>query len=311
MTAFLVNWAAATPAFAVPFLFAALGLILSERAGVLFLGVEGFMLIGALAGAATILTLGPYPIVALVVSMLASSLVAILFAGLVVGLRVNQVLAGLAMVFFAGGLTALLGATFGWTNVAFSGLPKLSFGPLSDLPVVGRILFRQDLVVYLAIPAVIAVQYLLTRTMFGLKLRAVGENPQAADSAGVAVQGIRFAAVLMAAALIGLAGGYLSVGTSKIFVDGMSAGRGWIAIALVIFARWQPWRALGGALLFGGIEALVPRISAVGIQVPQYFMLMTPYLITLAVMVWIAVKKHGAFGTPAALGVPHVREERR
>jgi simple sugar transport system permease protein len=139
----------------------------------------------------------------------------------------------------------------------------------------------------------------------------VGENPEAADSAGVNVSLYRTGAIMAGAALVGLAGGYLSVAVAKIWVDGMAGGRGWIAIALVIFARWHPWRALLGAVIFGSIEALIPRVAAIGIQVPQYFMLMTPYVATLLVMIWAAMRGNVRLDEPGALGRPHVREERR
>jgi simple sugar transport system permease protein len=147
--------------------------------------------------------------------------------------------------------------------------------------------------------------------MFGLRLKAVGENPEAADAAGLNVALYRIAAIVIGSALVGLAGAYLSVAVAKIWVDGMSGGRGWIAVALVIFAGWSPLRALAGAILFGCIEAAIPRIAAMGIGVPQYFVLMTPYLATLAVMVWTSWRGSARGRQPAALGIPHVREERR
>lgn len=165
--------------------------------------------------------------------------------------------------------------------------------------------------VFLAIPIFFLVNYGLTRTMLGLRLRAVGENPEAADAAGINVSLYRVGAVIAGSALMGLAGGYLSVVDVKLWIPDITGGRGWIAVALVIFARWQPWRALFGALLFGCIEALIPRIAAAGIQIPQYFLLMTPYLATIAVMIWAGWSKFGRSNEPAALGRPHVREERR
>ncbi len=311
MLHFLVNWLASTPSFAAPYALAALGLIISERAGVLSLGAEGFLLVGALAGVAADLEPGGYPAAALVVAMLAAAVVSLLFALLVVLLRVNQVIAGLAIVFFCQGLTSLVGTLGGWTNRAIAGLHEVAIWPLSDIPVAGRILFTQDLVVFATVPIFFLVSHILSRSMLGLRLRSVGENPDAADATGVSVSLYRFGAVVAGSALIGLAGGYLSVGDVKIWIPDMAGGRGWIAIALVIFARWQPWRALFGALLFGCIEALIPRIAAAGIQVPQYFVLMTPYLATIAVMVWVGLTKFGGLNEPAALGQPHVREERR
>jgi len=181
---------------------------------------------------------------------------------------------------------------------------------LSELPVVGRILFTHDLVVYLTIPIFVLVSWFLNRTNTGLRLRSIGESPEAADAAGLNIYLYRLAAVVGGSALVGLAGGYLSVVSAKIWIAGMTGGRGWIAVALVIFARWHPWRALLGALIFGGIEALIPHIAAAGIRVPQYFMLMSPYLATLAVMVWQEMRGRVSSDEPAALGQPYVREER-
>ena len=307
---FLVNWISNVPGFAVPFALASLGLILTEKSGVLSLGAEGFMLMGAMAGVGAVILTGQ-PELALLVAALAAAVVSMIFAVLVVTLRVNQVIAGLAMVFLCQGLTSLIATLEGWTSRAIIGLAKLPIPGLADIPVLGRIVFQQDIIVYLTIPIFLAVQWFLTRTESGLKLRAVGENPEAADSAGINVSLYRTAAIAAGAALVGLAGGYLSVAVAKIWVDGMAGGRGWIAIALVIFARWHPWRALFGAVLFGSIEALIPRVAAVGIQVPQYFMLMTPYIATLLVMIWAAVRGNVRLDEPGALGRPHVREERR
>ena len=305
----LSNWLTNLPDFALPFALAALGLILCERAGVLALGAEGLMLVGALVGVGTQLALGSAWL-ALPAAMAAAALVSVLFAVMVVWLRVNQVIAGLALVFFCQGLTGLLGTLLNWTNQPVAGLPALPLGPLATLPLVGG-LFRQNLLVYLSPLLFLAVAWGLHRSLTGLRLRAVGENPQAADAAGIAVQRYRFLAVLAGSALIGLAGAYIAVISTKLWIAGMTGGRGWIAVALVIFARWSPWRALGGALLFGGIEALVPQLAAAGIALPQYLMLSTPYVATLAVMVWVALKLQGRDDTPGALGEPWLREERR
>jgi simple sugar transport system permease protein len=303
------HWLGNLPDFAVPFALAALGLIVTERAGVLSLGAEGLMLVGALAGIGTQLAVGT-PGIALLASMGAAALVSALFAAMVVWLRIHQVIAGLALVFFCQGLTSLLGTLWGWTNQPVTGLDAVPLGPLSDLPVVGRLL-TQNAVAWLVLPLFAAVAWYLERTAGGLRLRAVGENPQAADAAGIPVGATRFLAVLAGAALVGLAGGYIAVLGTKLWIPGMTGGRGWIAIGLVIFARWSPWRALAGALLFGGIEALIPQLAAAGVALPQYFVLMTPYAVTLGVMVWIALARRGAYGGPGALGEPFVREERR
>lgn len=312
MTDFFINWVANIPGFAAPFALAALGLIVSEKSGVLTLGAEGYMLVGALSGVGAILLLGGYPIAALLIAAAVTSLFSLIFAVMTVTLRVNQVIASLAIIFLGQGLTSLIATRAGWLNVPIAGLGKLNVPGLSDLPVVGPILFQQDLVCYLLVPIFVGVVYVLNRTVIGLKLRAVGDGPDAADAAGVSVNLVRYGAVMAGAALVGLAGAYLSIGIAKLWVDGMSGGRGLIAIALVIFARWHPWRALAGAVLFGGIEALIPRVAAIGLQVPQYFVMMTPYLATLAVMVWASTRgrERAAFAMPQALGQPHTREER-
>jgi simple sugar transport system permease protein len=301
---FLINWLANAPVTAVPYALAALGLIVAERSGVLNLTAEGLMLIGALAGAGSSLLFVGHPAVALLAAMVAASVVSLLFAVLVV------VLAGLSVVFFCQGLTGLIGTLANWQNKQLSGLAPLKIWPLSEIPVIGRIFFMQDPVVYLTILIFIAVNFLLFRTMLGLRIRAVGENPAAADAAGVSVALHRILAIVAGSSLIGLAGGYISVVSVKLWVTGMTGGRGWIAVALVVFARWAPWPALAGALLFGCIEALIPHIAAAGIRVPQYLMLMLPYLATIAVMIWVGAKNRRGSQEPGALGQPHVREER-
>lgn len=305
----VLNWLASTPDFAVPYALAALGLIISERAGVLSLGAEGLMLVGALAGIGAQIAMGQ-PAVSLVLAMLAASAVSLLFAVMVIWLRVNQVIAGLALVFFCQGLTALVGSLAEWTNHATGGIGAMALWPLSLMSGAGR-LFEQNAMVWLTLPIFLAVAWFLSRTSAGLRLRAVGENPQAADAAGIRVTLWRLAAVLAGSALVGLAGAYISVVSTKLWIAGMTGGRGWIAVGLVIFARWSPWKALVGALLFGCIEALIPQLAAAGVQLPQYFVMMTPYAVTLGVMVWVALSRRGADEEPGALGQPYVREERR
>lgn len=307
---FLVFWLSSVPGLAAPFAVGVLGMIICERSGVLNLGAEGFVLLGAMSGAGLLISHGNYPLSALVVAGVCSALLGILFALLVVILRVNQVVAGLVIVFLAQGLTSLLSRNMGWSNKPFPGLGKLDLGPLSDLPLAGAIVFGQDIVVYAIILIYAAAFHLINRTNVGLRLRAVGENPEAVDAAGGNVTLMRFAAVVIGAFFLGIAGGYLTVVVSKVWVDGISGGRGWIIIALVIFARWRLWRAMVGAVLFGCIEALVPRLAATGVQLPQYFVLMLPYVVTLAVMVWSNLSKGGRPGAPLVLGRPYLREER-
>ena len=305
----IANWLGNAPDFAVPFALAALGLILTERAGVLALGAEGLMLVGALAGIGAQLSFHT-PMLSLLLAMAAASLVSLLFAGMVLALRINQVIAGLVLVFFCQGLTGLLGTLLEWTNHPVTGLAALNLWPLSQLPLVGK-LFVQNPVVYLTPLLFVLVVRFLNRSESGLRLRAVGENPQAADAAGIPVLGYRLAAILAGAALIGLAGGYISVLSTKMWIADMTGGRGWIAVSLVIFARWSPWRALAGAVLFGCIEALIPQLAATGVRLPQYFVLMLPYAVTLGVMIWVALGKQASSAQPGALGEPFIREERR
>jgi simple sugar transport system permease protein len=304
------HWISSIPDFAVPYALAALGLILTERAGVLSLGAEGLMLVGALVAIGMQLTFGA-TLVSLILSMLAASLVSVLFAIMVVWLRVHQVIAGLVLVFFCQGLSSLLGTLLGWTSVPVTAQGPVALWPLSELPLVGG-LFVQNPVALLTPLIFLAVVWFLQRSGTGLKWRAVGENPQAADAAGIPVSTYRFVAVLAGAALVGLAGAYISLLSTKLWIAGMTGGRGWIAVGLVIFARWSPWKALAGAVLFGCVEALIPQLAAAGIRLPQYFVLMTPYAITLGVMVWVALgRRAGADAQPGALGEPYVREERR
>jgi len=307
MAEFFTVWIAATPASATPYILAALGLIIQERSGVLTLGAEGLMLLGAVCGIGFSLSIVQDPYLALAAAMASASAMSILFAMMVVYLRINQVIAGLAIVFLCQGLSSLLGTVFGWSSRAILG--PASFEILSGIPFVSQIL-NQDPIVYLSVALSVGLYMFLNRTLAGLKLRAVGESPETADSAGFNVTRIRLCAIVVGSALIGLAGAYLSVFSSKIFVDGMTGGRGWIAIALVIFARWNPLWALIGAFLFGGIEAAIPQIAAAGVQVPQYIILMAPYAATLAVMIWIAVQGKLGDSEPGALGKPYVREAR-
>jgi simple sugar transport system permease protein len=308
---FLTNWFADTPGTAVPYALGALGLIICERSGVLNLTAEGLMLIGALAGIGAYVTMGGHPGIALVVAMASASVVSLLFAGLVVGLRVNQVIAGLSIVFFCQGLTGLLGTITHWQNQRIDGLHPLVIWPFSEIPVIGKIFFMQDAVVYVTVPIFFIVNWWLFSTMMGLRIRSVGENPAAADAAGISVSLHRTLAIVIGSSLLGLAGAYISVVSVKLWVTGMTGGRGWIAVALVVFARWKPWPALGGALLFGCIEAVIPHIAAAGIRVPQYLVMMTPYLATIAVMIWVGATQNLGTSEPGALGQPHVREERR
>lgn len=303
---FVVAWLAATPGHATPLLLVALGLILNERAGVLNLGAEGMMLCGALAGAMIGLETGSAWL-GLAAAMAGGAALAAIFAIAVVVFRTEQVVTGLIMVALGAGLTGVIGR--GATSQTLPALAKVELGNLSQLPVVGPILFGQDAMVYVSLALTFALGAWLARSRAGLRLRAVGEDPAAADAMGIDVQVQRLLAVIGGGALCGLGGGYLALVSSQVWVEGMTQGRGWIAVGLVIFARWRPGLALVGAMLFGAIEAIIPRVQAVGGDVPVYLMTMLPYLATLFVLV-VAAMRRRRDDEPAALGRVYLRQDR-
>lgn len=303
---FVTHWLAACPVYATPLLLAILGLLISERAGVMNLGAEGVMTVGAMAGVATALESGS-AWAGLLAACAAGALLCVVYAVAVVGLRTNQVVSGLALVAMGTGIAGVLGTPYAQRPV--TGLAAIAGGALAHVPLVGPMLFAQDPIVYLALALALAVGPLLFRHRIGLNLRAVGHNPAAADAAGVSVGVYRFAAVVAGGALLGLAGGYLSVVSSRVWVEGMVGGRGWIAVALVIFARWMPGRAIVGAFIFGGLDALIPRVQATGAAVPIYLLFMLPYVVTLVALVAAALRP-GRLDTPANLGKAYVREDR-
>ncbi len=307
MSEFLIHWLAATPSYAAPLLLACLGLIINERAGVLNLGAEGIMACGALAGALVSLT-WQAPVLGLLGAIVAGAAMAAVFGLATVYLRTNQVVTGLIVVALGAGLTGLLGRHH--ISKPLVGFDRLDWGGLSALPGIGPVLFGQNLLTYLALAVTFLVWAGLFRSLVGLRLRAVGEDPATADSAGVNVLVTRFLAVVVGGGFLGAAGGYLSLASSQIWVEGMIAGRGWIAIGLVIFARWRPGLALAGALLFGAIEALIPRVQATGADVPVYLMMMLPYLATLGILVLASLRGDRASNEPANLGQAYTRQDR-
>ena len=308
MSGFLLGWAAAIPAYATPLLLAALGLLLSERAGVLNLSPEGVMAIGAVTGAAVVLN-GVDPSLGIVAGIAAGAALSLVFAVVVVVFRADQTLAGLTTVAVGIGLAGVLGRPY--VQQPFEGIERFGAGAAPATSAVGRFLHQQDPLIPLALCLVVAVWWFLERTQAGLRLRAVGEDPGAADLAGVDVQLTRIAAVVTAGALCGLSGAYLSVAASHVWVEGMIAGRGWIAVALVIFARWDPRRALLGAIVFGSAEALGPRLQAIGAPIPTYLMMMLPYALTLAVLVLSSLVGRRESAEPAALGSVYLRQDKQ
>ncbi len=308
MDTFILNWLISVPLFAAPLLIACLGVIVTARAGVLNLGVEGIMALSAAAGVVSVLQGGSLWW-ALAVAVLCGMLLSAVFGIATVVFKTDQVLSGLIIVAMGEGLSGVLGR--GFTHRPITGFESVDFGFLHDLPWVGPIVFGQDILVYVTVLLVALTGYGVHKTFTGLRLRAVGENPSTADTAGVNVTIYRLGAVIIGGALCGFAGAYLSLSAGQVWVEHMVAGRGWIAIALAIFARWMPWRAVVGALIFGGTEAIIPRIQATGADVPVYFLMMLPYLLTLAVLIIPAITSRGSQDdTPAALLTNYLREDR-
>jgi ABC-type uncharacterized transport system permease subunit len=283
-----------------PLLLAALGELVAERSGVLNLGVEGMMAVGAVCGFATA-NLAGEPLVGVVAAILAGMAMAFLFAVLTLVFVANQVASGLALTLFGLGLSALIGDAF--VGIPGLGMPKLYIPGLSDLPLVGRILFGQDILTYLAWMLAAAVWYFLFRTRAGLVLRAVGDSHLSAHALGYPVIRVRLLAVLFGGACAGLAGGYLSLVYTPQWTPNMTAGRGWIALALVVFAAWLPARLIAGALLFGAVSYLALYLQGVGVGIPSQFLSMLPYLTTILVLVVISRNRTLLrVNTPACLG---------
>ncbi len=292
-----------------PILYATLGEILTEKAGVLNLGLEGLMLLGAFSGfSATMVTGNPW--VGLAAAVCVGMAVSALHAFLCVTMGANQVVSGLAITMFGTGMSALLGKAY--VGETIRGLGILPVPLLAKVPLLGPVLFNHDPLVYLSYVLVGLTCWFISSTRWGLTLRAVGENPRAVDAAGLSVARLRYAYTMVGGGLAALGGAYLSVVYTQMWVEMMTAGRGWIAVALVIFGIWNPLRAAFGSYLFGGVGALQLRIQAAGTTVPAPLLLMLPYILTIVVLVGISVRKGKGIllGAPASLGQPFHREER-
>ena len=287
-------------ASAVPILLAALGETVVERSGVLNLGVEGMMIIGALGGFVTAVATGS-PVLGFIGGAVAGAVLSLIFALLTQVFLSNQVATGLALTLFGLGLSALLGQ--GLQGIKPPATGKVPFGPLADLPVVGPIVFGHDWVVYLSLVLVAAVWRFLGRARGGLILRAVGENPEAAHALGYPVIRVRVLALAFGGALAGLGGAYLSLVRVPQWTEGMTAGAGWIALAIVVFASWRAERVLLGAYLFGGITVLQLRLQAAGVPIPVQLLSMAPYVLTIVVLVAMSGRRgRAALNAPAGLG---------
>jgi simple sugar transport system permease protein len=287
---------------ATPLLLAATGELLTEKSGVLNLGVEGMMLVGAVIGFGVTLGTGS-AVLGIVGAAGAGALLALVFGLLTLTLLANQVATGLALTIFGVGFSALIGARY--VGQPLPPLPKLHIPGISEIPVLGPIVFGQDALVYFSFVALFGVSWFLYRSHAGLVLRAVGDSHDAAHAIGYKVTGIRYLAVAFGGAMCGIAGSYMSLAYTPMWAENMTSGRGWIALALVVFATWRPMRLLLGAYLFGGITILQLHIQGFGVAIPSQFVSMLPYLATIAVLVAISSNRTRVrLNTPACLGQP-------
>ncbi|MBX9876031.1 MAG: ABC transporter permease [Beijerinckiaceae bacterium] len=301
-TAILVSILMTLVAASTPILLAALGELVTEKAGVLNLGVEGMMLCGAVAGFAVAFSTGS-TMLGLLAAMMAGLATAMVFAVLTLSLTANQVATGLALTIFGIGASSLIGA--GFVGRTITRLGPVFPAALSEHPWL-RAVFGHDIVVYLSLALVIGVSLFLRRTRPGLSLRAVGENDASAHAIGYPVIAIRYAAIAFGGALAGLGGAYFSLALTPMWADGLTAGRGWIALALVVFAAWRPGRLLLGAYLFGAVMTLELQAKAAGITwLAPELLAMTPYLATVAVLTMMSLgRRAGRANAPACLGKP-------
>ena len=284
----------------VPIILAAIGELVVEKAGVLNLGVEGMMIMGAICGFATAVGTGS-PVLGFLGGAAGAAALSLVFAVLTQVFLANQVATGLALTLFGLGLSSMIGQ--GYVGIKPPATGEVPLGPLADIPFFGEVLFSHDWMVYVSIAVVAGVWAVLKYTRMGLILRAVGESHDAAHALGYKVTRIRVLAILFGGAMAGLGGAYVSLIRVPQWTDGITAGAGWIALAIVVFASWKPWRVLLGAYLFGGITVLQLNLQAAGATIPVEYLSMSPYLITILVLVIMSSGKgKAALNAPAALG---------
>lgn len=307
-TSMLTALLTATVVAGTPILLAATGELLAERSGILNLGVEGMMLVGAVLGFIFTINTGNHWY-GFIAALIGGGVMGAIHAFITITLRGNQVVSGLALAIFGSGVSGFMGKAYQGVPIVdpFKSLP-IPF--LKNIPVLGQILFRHDILVYFSILLVVLMWYVLYRTSWGLSIRATGENPAAADAVGINVARVRYICTIIGGVLAGLGGAYLSLAYAPSWQEDMTAGRGWIAVALVIFALWNPLRGLVGAYLFGGVEAMTFRMQAAGIKISPFFLSMLPYILTILVLAIVTVRLRQEAGAPAALSVPYDREER-
>lgn len=304
-TAFVTDWGTASIRLATPLALTAMGGVYSERSGVFNIGMEGMMLSGAFVAITTSYFTGSV-VAAALAAMAAGTLLSLVHAYLAISRLANQIIVGAAINLLALGLTnflyrAIFGAT-GRERVA--GFPQVKFPVLGDIPVIGPILFDHSIAVYIAYILPFVAWYVLFRTTWGLNVRAVGEYPQAADAAGVSVKRVRYLSVMLSGAMAGLGGAALSLGAVRYFTQGMTAGRGFIVLGALVFGKWNPILVALACLFFGAADALQLRAQTFGFAIPHQFLVMLPYLLTIAALVGFV----GRTVAPQSLGVPYKSE---
>ena len=289
-------------------LFAVLGGILNEKVGVINLGTEGIMLVGAVMSAIIYIQSGNL-FVTLLAVLLATGVLGLLHAFLCITLRTNQIVSGLAVTLFGTGLSAYLGKSVAGVPIPVS-IPKIELGFLESIPFLS-IFSNLDLFIWLSIILSIVLYFYMYKTSWGLHLKAVGDDPSTSDAMGISVIAFRYVHVVAGSMLMGIAGFYLIMAYSPNWLEGMTSGRGWIAIALIIFARWNPIYALFGAYFFGGLDSLGFRMQAIDLNIPSYFLKMIPYIATIVILMFIGWKtRHKPSIEPKSLGKPYFREQR-
>tara|TARA_R110000737_G_scaffold29214_5_gene47710 strand:- start:1519 stop:2445 length:927 start_codon:yes stop_codon:yes gene_type:complete len=299
----ITNVLAATVIAGTPLLLVALGELVCERSGVLNLGQEGMMLMGAVIGFMAAVSTGSLAI-GVLAAMLGGVMMSMLFALMAVTLAANQYAAGLALTIFGVGLSSFVGS--GYVGQAIDGFDKIAIPLLSDIPVIGQVLFTQDALVYLSLVLFVVVYCFLRYSRSGLILRAVGESPEAANANGLKVLKVRYLAVAFGGAMAGLAGAYLSPAYTPMWTENMTAGRGWIALALVVFATWKPERVLLGAYLFGAASILHLVLQGLGWQSSTELLAMLPYVVTILVLVLLSWNPtRTRLNTPLSIGQPY------
>ena len=304
---------AAAIRLATPYIFAALGETFAQRSGVLNLGVDGMMLMGAFTGFYAVYLAQQNEAISEPMSLLLGVSVALIVGALMglamavvsVTLKAKQGISGIGVYLFGLGLSELLFQQWVGTPKSIHGFPRLTFPILSDIPIIGQIFFHHNLLVYVAFALVPISAYILNHTTFGLMIRAVGQNPEAADAMGVSVARVRYATTTIGGMLAGLAGASLSIALINLFQQNLTAGQGFIAVALVYFGGWRPWAVAAGALLFSFVNALQLQIKVIGADIPSEFAVMAPYVITIIALAFASKRQE----QPTALTKPYERGE--